>query len=178
MQFEYIALFAELIRKPFQHPELVWGIVPLYFSWAFAELTGEKPNFKTAIQTGFNLLWAGAQWTQALHPNTWGSRGRLNLDALFAVNVMVTALTIVLGALALYCGLRRRFPKYCSFLGHTRFSSYFTITLFPIQSNFLKWSWDRLFAILIFAIPTWLLLGLLRRGLATVRSAGKARRAR
>ena len=77
MQFEYIDLFAELIRKPFQHPELVWGIVPLYFSWAFAELTGEKPNFKTAIQTGFNLLWAGAQWTLALHPSTWGSGGRL-----------------------------------------------------------------------------------------------------
>jgi hypothetical protein len=175
VEFDYIDLFAELIRKPFEKTEWVWGIVPLYFSWAFAELTGEKPNFKTAIQTGFNLLWAGTQWTWQ-YTRTPGVGGRLNLDALFAVNVMVTALTIFLGALAVYSGLRRRFPKYCSFLGHTRFSSYFTITLFPIQANFLKWSWDRLIAILIFAIPTWILLGLLRRGLATIRAAGKPKR--
>ena len=175
MEFDYVTLFAELIQKPFEKTEWVWGIVPLYFSWAFAELTGEKPNFKTAIQTGFNLLWAGAQWTWQ-YTRTPGVGGRLDLDALFAVNVMVTALTIVLGALAVYSGLRRRFPRYCSFLGHTRFSSYFTITLFPIQANFLKWSWDRLIAILLFAIPTWILLGLLRRGLATVRSAGKGKR--
>ena len=175
MEADYFALFEQLIRKPFERPEWVWGIVPLYFSWAFAELTGEKPNFKTAIQTGFNLLWAGAQWTWQ-YTQTYEGEERLNPDALFAVNVMVTALTIVLGALAVYCGLRRRFPKFCSFLGHTRFSSYFTITLFPIQANFLDWSWDRLIAILLFALPTWLLLGLLRRGLASVRSAGKGKR--
>ena len=170
-----MTLFAELIRKPFQRQDLIWGIVPLYFSWAFAELTGEKANFKTAIQTGFNLLWAGAQWTWQ-HTQAPGAEGRLSLSGLFAVNVLVTALTIVLGALALYSGLRRRFPKYCSFLGHTRFSSYFTITLFPIQANYLKWSWERLIAILLFAIPTWIILGLVRRGLATGRAAGKSRR--
>jgi hypothetical protein len=175
VQFEYISLFAELIRKPFERTDMVWGIVPLYFSWAFAELTGEKPNFKTAIQTGFNLLWAGAQWTWP-YTQALGEGGRVNLGALLAVNVMVTVLTIVLGALALYCGLRRRFPKYLSFLGHTRFSSYFTIALFPIQVDLLKWSWDRLIAILLFAIPTWAILGLMRRGLATVRSSGKGRR--
>ena len=174
MEFEYISLFAQLIRKPFEKTDMVWGIVPLYFSWAFAELTGEKPNFKTAIQTGFNLLWAGAQWTwqYAQGPGA----GRLDLSALFAVNVLVTALTIALGTLAIYCGLRRRFPRYCSFLGHTRFSSYFTIAIFPIQANYLKWSWDRLVAILLFALPTWALLGLFRRALATVASARKSRR--
>lgn len=173
MPLDYFAIFSELIRKPFQHPELIWGIVPLYFSWAIAELTGEKATFKTAIQTGFNLLWAGAQWTWQ-YTQAPGAEGRLNLSALFAVNVLVTAVTIVLGALALFSGLRRRFPKYCSFLGHTRFSSYLTISLFPIQANYLKWSWDRLFAILLFALPTWLVLGFARRALAVARSARKS----
>lgn len=166
---DYAAIFWELIRKPFQHTELIWGIVPLYFSWAMAELSGEKANFKTAIQTGFNLLWAGAQWTWQ-YTRTPGAGGRLDLSALFAVNVIVTAITIALGALALFSGMRRRFPKYWSFLGRTRFSSYLTITLFPIQANYLKWSMDRLVAALLFAIPIWLILGLGRRTFSLARS--------
>jgi len=32
------------------------------------------------------------------------------------------------------------------------------IAIFPIQSNYLAWSWDRLVAILLFAVPSWLIL--------------------
>src|ERR1035441_10790480 len=62
MSQAYLAVFAELIRTPFQHLELVWGIVPLYFALLLSELTSAKKNFNTAIQTGFSFLWAGAQW--------------------------------------------------------------------------------------------------------------------
>jgi hypothetical protein len=60
--------------------------------------------------------------------------------------------------LALFSGLRRKYPKYLSFLGYTRFSNYFMITIFPMQAHALGWTWDRLAAIAIFAVPTWLLL--------------------
>ena len=184
---QYWAIFSELLREPFNRTDAIWGIVPLYFSWAFAELTGEKPNYKTAIQTGFNLLWAGAQWTWPHFRVQWvwpyfrivQAEERINLGGLFAVSVIVTIVTIALGALALYCGLRKRFPKYCSFLGRTRFSSYFTITLFPIQSDFLPWTWPRLISIFIFALPTWIICGTLRRAISTVGTTatkGKTRR--
>ena len=71
---------------------------------------------------------------------------------------MVTGLVVVLGAVALYSGLRRRYPKYASFLGHTRFSNYFMITIYPIQAHALVWTWKRLAAIAIFAVPVWLVL--------------------
>lgn len=172
MHDHYAAIFWELIRKPFQHTELVWGIVPLYFSWAAAELKGAKADFNTAIQTGFNLLWAGAHWGWQ-YTRTPGSGGRISLSALFAVNVLVTVFTVLLGGLALWSGLRRRFPKYGSFLGHTRFSSYLTITLFPIQANYLRWSWARLFAILLFAIPIWLMLAIVRTLLRVAPPSGR-----
>jgi len=70
----------------------------------------------------------------------------------------VTFLVLILGALALYSGIRHKFPRYCSFLGYTRFSNYFMITIFPIQTHYLQWSWDRLIVIVIFALPVWLLL--------------------
>ena len=60
--------------------------------------------------------------------------------------------------MALYSGLRRRYPRYASFLGHTRFSNYFMITLYPIQAHALDWTGRRLAAIAIFAVPIWLVL--------------------
>ena len=159
MSQQQLAVFGELVRTPFQHLALVWGIVPLYFALLFSELTSAKKSFRTAIQTGFSFLWAGAQWLY-LYRNVAATTPASNmaLKGLQPVNLVVTGLVLVLGAVALYSGLRRRFPKYASFLGHTRFSNYFMITIYPIQSHALEWTWNRLAAIAIFAVPVWLIL--------------------
>ena len=154
----YWTTFLELLRTPFQHPSLIWGIVPLYFALLLNELTSAKANFRTAIQTGFSFLWAGAQW---LYPyfKTHGPKGpHVEFDAMLPINLFVTFLVLALGALALFSGLRRKYPKYCAFLGHTRFANYLMITIYPIQTHYLAWTWDRLIAIAIFALPIWLLL--------------------
>ena len=155
----YLAVFAELIRTPFQHLELVWGIVPLYFALLLSELTSPKKSFRTAIQTGFSFLWAGAQWLY-LYRNAAPTQtaGESVLKGLPPINLVVTGLVLVLGAVALYVGLRRRYPRYASFLGHTRFSNYFMISIYPIQAHALEWTWQRLAAIAIFAVPVWLVL--------------------
>jgi len=72
--------------------------------------------------------------------------------------LFVTGLVLALGTLALICGLRRRYFKYGSFLGHSRFANYFMITIYPMQAHYLDWTWDRLAAIALFAIPVWLVL--------------------
>ena len=138
--------------------ELIWGIVPLYFALLLGELTSTKANFRTAIQTGFSFLWAGAQW---LYPY-FRSRGphgpHLELDAMLPVNLLVTFLVVGFGFVALISGLRRRFPHYGAFLGHTRFANYFMITIFPMQTHYLPWTWERLTAVGLFAVPVWLVL--------------------
>ena len=129
--------FVELITTPFQHVELVWGIVPLYFGLLLNELTSAKANFRTAMQTGFSFVWAGAQW---LYPyfRAGGHRGpHLELGAMLPVNLLVTFTVLGLGGLALVCGLRKRFPRYGRFLGYTRFANYFMIAIFPIQAHYL-----------------------------------------
>ena len=149
-------VFVELVRTPFQHLELVWGIIPLYFGLLLNELTSAKANFRTALQTGFSFLWAGAQW---LYPY-FTSRGgpHLKLDAMLPVNLLMTFLVMAFGVIALISGIRKRFPKYTAFLGHTRFANYFTIMIFPIQAHYLSWTWERLLAIALFGVPTWLAL--------------------
>ena len=154
----YWDTFLVLLAVPFQRAPLIWGIVPLYFALLFNEMTSSKANFHTAIQTGFSLLWSATHWLYPtikfhllLHPH-------LGMTPMPALNLVVTVLVIAFGLLALVSGLLRHFPKHCSFLGHTRFSSYFMITIFPIQAGDLVWTWDRLIAIALFAVPIWLVL--------------------
>jgi hypothetical protein len=149
----------ELIVTPFQHIELIWGIVPLYFGLLLNELTSTKANYRTAIQTGFSFLWAGAQWLYPYFQQTTPeATPRLDIGAMLPINILVTSLVLLFGAVALVSGIRRKYPPNCSFLGQTRFSNYFMITLFPIQARFLVWSWERLIAILLFALPLWVFL--------------------
>ncbi len=162
----YWATFTELIAAPFEHAALIWGIVPLYFALLLNEMTPAKANFRTAIQTGFSFLWAGAQW---LWPYFFphAAHGRyLELNALLPVNLLVTLLVLVLGLVALVSGIRKRFPRHGRFLGHTRFANYFMILIFPIQAHCLTWTWDRFLAIGLFAVPTW---GVLHFGLMPLR---------
>jgi hypothetical protein len=158
MLYHYWTIFVDLLRCPFQHVALIWGIVPLYFALLLSELTSSKANFRTAIQTGFSFLWAGAQWLYFYSATGSSATGPREITTLPAVNLFVTLLVLALGALALFSGFRRRYPKYGSFLGHTRFSNYFMITIYPIQAHYLAWTWDRLCAIALFAVPVWLVL--------------------
>lgn len=166
------ATFTELIRTPFQHGEMIWGIVPLYFGLLLNELTSAKANFRTAIQTGFSFLWAGAQWLYPYLNFHSANPAGLELKPMSPINLLVTGFVLVCGAVALICGLVKRFPRHGRFLGHTRFANYFMITIFPIQAPFqaihLPWTWERLLAIAAFAVPVWLVL---HYGLMPLRSS-------
>jgi hypothetical protein len=164
---EYWTAFAQLIATPFEHPPLIWGVVPLYFALLLNEVTSSKASFHTAVQTGFSFLWAAAQWIYPYFKPHGPNGPQIEWNAMLPIKWLVTALVLVLGVLALYCGLRRRFPKYGKFLGHTRFMNYFMIAIFPIQTHYLEWTWVRLAAIAIFAVPIWLVLDL---GLRPVRN--------
>ena len=138
MIHNYWTTFAALIATPFENMTLVWGIVPLYFGLLLNELTSDKANFRTAIQTGFSLLWAGAQWLW-LYDQTRGlDLPQIESDAKLPVNLLVTFLTIALGVVALVSGVRKRFPKYGRFIGHTRFANYFMIAIYPIQAHYME----------------------------------------
>jgi hypothetical protein len=150
--------FVELIRTPFLHEAMIWGIVPLYFGLLINELTSDKASFRTALQTGFSFLWAGAQWLWPYFKLHKAGEPELQLGAMLPVNLLVTFLVIALGFVALVSGLRNKFPKHLRFIGHTRFANYFMITIFPIQAHYLPWTWERLFVIGLFAVPIWLLL--------------------
>lgn len=152
------ATFSELIRTPFQHVDMIWGIVPLYFGLLLNELTSSKANFQTAIQTGFSFVWAGAQWLYPYLMFHGSAVSDVEIKPMPPLNLVVTAFVLLCGVVALISGLLKRFPRHGKFLGHTRFANYFMIAIFPIQANYLQWTWMRLAALALFAIPIWLTL--------------------
>jgi hypothetical protein len=154
----YLSVFGELIVSPFNHTALIWGIVPLYFGLLLNELTGGKASYRTAVQTGFSFIWAAIQWIYPYFKPHGSGGPRVEWNAMTPVNLFVTATVVIFGLLALISGLRRKYPKYCSFLGYTRFSNYFMIAIFPIQAQALEWTWDRLIAIALFGVPIWIVL--------------------
>jgi hypothetical protein len=153
-----VSTFIELLATPFQQIASVWGIVPLYFALLLNEMTSAKANYRTAIQTGFSFLWAAAQWIYPYFRARDPQGPHVDWSAMLPVNLAVTGFVVIFGAVALFSGIRRRYPKYCSFLGHTRFATYFMITIYPMQAHYLPWTWDRLAVIVVFALPVWLLL--------------------
>ena len=137
---------------------MIWGIVPLYFGLLVNEMTSDKASFRTSLQTGFSFLWAGAQWLWPYFKIHKDGDPQLQLGAMLPINLLVTFLVLVAGVVALISGVRKKFPKHLRFIGHTRFANYFMITIFPIQAHYLAWNWERLFVIILFAVPIWLLL--------------------
>lgn len=159
MIYNYIVIFGELLAAPFREMHTVFGIVPLYFALLVHEITSAKATYRTAVQTGFSFLWAGTQW---LYPHFKSNGGpREALGDMLPINLLVTGVVMLLGAVALISGVRRRYPDKCQFLGHSRFSNYFMITIFPMQAQCLGWTWERLIALTLFAFPIWLILQLI-----------------
>ena len=154
----YWPVFLELLASPFKQAATVWGIVPLYFALLLNETTSVKANFRTAVQTGFSFLWAAAQWIYPYFRAHEADGPKAVWDSMAPINLMVTGIVLVFGAAALVSGIRRKYPRYCAFLGYTRFANYFMIAIFPIQAHYLGWTWDRLAAIGMFAVPVWLVL--------------------
>src|SRR5580700_2171828 len=93
--------FVELLSTPFLHQALIWGIVPLYFGLLLNELTADKANFRTALQSGFSFLWAGAQWLWLYFGQHGGGVPHLELNTKLPVSLFVTFLVIGLGVIAL-----------------------------------------------------------------------------
>jgi hypothetical protein len=153
----YVVKFVHLLVVPFDNLGTAWPILPIYTTLILGELYKSKVSFGHTVGNGFMLLWAGLNWARRLT--------NVSVLAFQALPWIMTAITIGLGVFAIVLGFRKKDKALCEILGHTRFSCYFIITLYPMQARIrgVTWSWDNLVAILMFAVPCWFLIYLLGR---------------
>ena len=163
LQF-YLIRLVDLIVTPFQHFDgrVCLGLLPLYVSLLLGELYKSKVSFGHAVANGFVMLWAGVNW--GMHLSNlgffayWG-----DIKQRTALAWIVAAAAVGLGIFTIVLGLRKKDRTLCQVLGHTRFSGYFLITLYPMQVGLIRWNWPSLASILIFALPAWLFIYLAGR---------------
>ena len=164
----YLVSLVQLIVAPFHKFGAVWlGIVPLYVSLVVGELYKSKVSFGHAVGNGFIMLWAGLNW--AMHLSNFGMFAYLG-DAAKQRMVLawtVTTCCIGLGIFTIILGLRKKDKTLCEILGHTRFSCYFIILLYPMQTGLVTWNMQSLAAILVFALPAWFVIYLAGRLMRT-----------
>ena len=159
----YLVRLVQLIVAPFRDFGHVWlGLVPLYISLLLGELYKSKVSFGHAVGNGFLMLWTGVNW--AMHLSNLGFFSYLgSLKDRTAIAWMVAACAVGLGIFTIVLGLRKKDRTLCEVLGHTRFSGYFLITLYPMQVGLVTWNWLSLASVLIFALPAWLFIYLAGR---------------
>ncbi len=164
----YLVSLVQLIVAPFHRFGAVWpGIVPLYVSLVLGELYKSKVSFGHAVGNGFVMLWAGLNWAMCL--SNFGMFAYLGDVAKqrMVLAWTVTACCIGLGIFTIILGLRKKDKTLCQILGHTRFSGYFIILLYPMQTGLITWNMQSVAAILIFALPAWFLIYLAGRLMRT-----------
>jgi len=157
--YDFWMSWIELVATPFKPScfQQVWlGILPLYVTLLIGELYKSKVSFAHAVANGFVMLWAGLNW--GVHLARHGS-SRTEMTLAWLVTIVVVAIAIF----TIIIGFRKSDQGLCSVLGHTRFSCYFLILLYPLQTHLLRWETKQLVIILIFALPSWLVIYLIGR---------------
>jgi len=153
-----------LLVEPFRYFGQVWlGILPLYVSLVLGELYKKNVSFAHAVGNGFVMLWAGLNWGARLSGFGWGSYMTQTSKGQMQIAWLVTAATVALGVFTIVLGFRKKDRTLCEVLGHTRFSCYFLILLYPVQSRLLPWDGMYLVSVLVFALPVWFVIYLLGR---------------
>lgn len=150
----YLTTFVNLLAAPFDDLGRAWSILPVYTSLILGEMYKRKISFGHAVGNGFVMVWAGASWMRHLleaNPLSYLFNSK-------ALAWTVAASAIGLGIFTIVLGLRKKDKALCEVLGHTRFSCYFIIMFYPMQTGLVKWSWPTLAAVLIFALPCWFLI--------------------
>jgi hypothetical protein len=153
----YLVRFVDLIVTPFGHLDRVWlGILPLYVSLILGEIYITKVSFGHAVGNGFLMLWAGLSW--AVHLANASKFAYVFNSSTKITAWIVTGTCLAIAVFTIVLGLRKKDKPLAGVLGHTRFSGYFLIMLYPMQSGLMAWTWPSLLAVLIFAAPAWFLI--------------------
>ena len=152
----YLDRVLRLLVVPFDHfGQSWWVIMPLYTTMILGELYKGKIGFGHAVGNGFVMLWTGLGWARHL--------SQIGLIHFKTLPWIVTAGCIATGVFTILLGFRKKDKALCEVLGHTRFSCYFLITFYPMQAGLVGWEWTTLVAILIWAIPAWVLIYIMGR---------------
>ncbi len=155
----YIAIvlyFWELLKTwlttlfviPFKNPEVLWLLIPVWLSWFFAEFFQEKEHTSmgNAISNAVVLLWGGVDWTR--QTVNFITAGTIQGIGTIIIRFAMTAVGFGYGIFIIVLGIKGN--KLIEYMGRIREVTYFFAMFTPIFYNVIPFSFNHLFAAILF----------------------------
>ncbi len=143
-----VQFWLALLIMPFLNFDLLWRMLPVYLNGLLASIYF-PPSDTASVFGGLTALWAGADWirtyvTGGVYPSQ--------------TNWIIAIIFCVYGVAGLMVGLRKK-QKFYSFFGRRSILTFFAISFYPIQTNYItSFTSEFVTATVIMAIPVIVLL--------------------
>ena len=144
LQFVPLSIF----WAPSQNSDMLWVIIPIYFSWTFAEFFQEKTgtSLGNAISNGVVGVWAGMDWLRTT--NKAYDFTQLFKNAEFVAEMALSIGIIVYGIFIILAGVNTL--EIAKYIGRIRQVTFVLVVFTPVIYNVLGISWYAIFSCLIY----------------------------
>jgi hypothetical protein len=141
--------WSSLIAAPFNTPNLLWIIIPIWITWFFTERYQElhKTSLGNAITNGAVVLWVSIDWIRML-TNILTENARETFDTGYAIKYGLAVIAFVYGSLIIFFGIKRN--KVTHYLGRIREVTYIMVTFSPMVYGVVEITWQAFLSILFF----------------------------
>lgn len=141
--WSWLSIFA----APIKNIQMLWILIPVYISWAFAEFYQEKrgTSLGNAVTNGAIPLLVGFDWSRQVVGQALASR---LFDHVFFTKLAIAVLAFGYGAFVIYHGIRLR--SRVKVFGRIRIVTYVVVVLTPVYYGAVQPSLSLLLAVLLF----------------------------
>jgi hypothetical protein len=141
-----------LFVTPFHKLELLWIIIPIWFSWFFAEVFQEKEgtSFGNAISNGVVPFFVGIDWTRFLLRSLADNTLSWDITAFFKFTLCF--LVFVYGISVIVFGIKAK--QFVHYFGRIRDITYVLLVFSPVIYGVTEMNWEYFLIILLF-FPVW-----------------------
>lgn len=161
---DWLRIFA----APFENPDMLWIIIPIWASWLFAELFQEKKgtSFGNAISNGVVMLFVGVDWVRYIIRQLGSETASLDLASF--IKLAIAALIIIFGLLIIFLGVKAK--PFVRAIGRVREVTYLMLMFTPVIYGVVDFGFRTLLIILAFLPLFYIVIEILDRMIPTPRT--------
>lgn len=138
---------SSIFWAPSQNTDMLWVLIPIYFSWTFAEFFQEKTgtSLGNAISNGVVAVWAGMDW---LRTTIKAHDFSQLFQTAFMAEIALSIAVIIYGIFIILAGVNTL--EITKYIGRIREVTFVLVAFTPVIYNVIGISWYALFSFLIY----------------------------
>lgn len=144
---EFIYWISIFFVIPFQEPEILWILIPIWITLIFTDFFQEKHGTQlgNAITNGAIMIWVGIDWFRYILRDLTSKE---LLGGIHFAEFGVCFLVMTIGAIIIIGGVHKK--KYIKYIGRVRETSYLMLVFSPVIYNIVEIDWHYFLVSLLF----------------------------